>query len=127
MAGLGGSGLEGNSLTNKPGFSLTNYTPSNINSKYPGIGVTNIDNQSQMNDGGLLSNRFKARLGMGGIPTPLASDMSRAKFDFSGYDPKAMRKQKEPSPVRKITKKVEEDMEIFMTDISDKPETANLE
>ena len=64
---------------------------------------------------------------MGGIPTPLASDMSRAKFDFSGYDPKAMRKQKEPSPERKITKKVEEDMEIFMTDISDKPETANLE
>jgi hypothetical protein len=38
-----------------------------------------------------------------------------------------MRKQKEPSPVRKVTKKVEEDMEIFMTDISDKPETANLE
>ena len=64
---------------------------------------------------------------MGGIPTPLASDMSRVKFDFSGYDPKAIKKQIEPSPVRKVTKKVEEDMEIFMTDISDKPETANLE
>jgi hypothetical protein len=87
----------------------------------------NIDNQSQLNDGGLLSNRFKTRLGMGGIPTPLASDMSRAKFDFSGYDPKAMRKQKEPSPARKVTKKIEEDMEIFITDISDNPEKANLE
>jgi hypothetical protein len=41
-----------------------------------------------MNAGGLISNKFKSRLGMGGIPTPLASDMSRAKFDFSGYDPK---------------------------------------
>lgn len=29
---------------------------------------------------------------MGGIATPLGSDMSRTKFDFSGYDPKAMRK-----------------------------------
>jgi hypothetical protein len=64
---------------------------------------------------------------MCGIPTPLASDMRRVKFYFSGYDPKAMRKQKEPSPARKITKKVEEDMEIFMTDITDNPETANLE
>jgi hypothetical protein len=35
-----------------------------------------------------VSNKFKSRIGMGGIPTPLASDMSRAKFDFSGYDPK---------------------------------------
>ena len=61
---------------------------------------------------------------MGGIPTPLASDMSRVKFDFSGYDPKAIRKQIEPSPVRKVTKKVEEDMEFFMTDITDNPETA---
>ena len=38
-----------------------------------------------------------------------------------------MRKQKEPSPARKVTKKIEEDMEIFITDISDNPEKANLE
>ena len=49
----------------------------------------------------------------GGIPTPLGSDMSRAKFDFSGYDPKVMRKKKEELPERPIWKKVEEDMETF--------------
>lgn len=92
MSGLGGSGLEGSNLNIKPAFPLANYTPSNISSKFMGGGGANIDNQSQLNDGGLISNRFKSRLGMGAIPTPLASDMSRAKFDFSGYDPKAMRK-----------------------------------
>jgi len=39
--------------------------------------------------------------------------MSRAKFDFSGYDPKKFRKQKMPSPERKIIKIEEDDMEIF--------------
>lgn len=42
--------------------------------------------------------------------------MSRAKFDFSGYDPNAMRKKKAPSPERKVIKKVEEDMEVFMSE-----------
>jgi hypothetical protein len=59
---------------------------------------------------GKLSNRFKARIGAGGIPTPLGSDMSRAKFDFSGYDPKEMRKKKAPSPVRKV--KIEDDNDM---------------
>ena len=49
--------------------------------------------------------------------------MSRAKFDFTGYDPKAQRKQKEPSPERKVIVKVEDDMEIFTTDFID-PEGA---
>ena len=39
--------------------------------------------------------------------------MSRAKFDFSGYDPEAHKKQKPPSPKVKITVKEEEDMEVF--------------
>jgi len=65
---------------------------------------------------GKMSNRFRARIGAGGIPTPLGSDMSRAKFDFTGYDPNAMRK-KQTSPPRKVITKVEEDMEIFTSDI----------
>ena len=39
-----------------------------------------------------MSSRFRAKMKAGGIPTPLGSDMSRAKFDFSGYDPKKFRK-----------------------------------
>jgi len=41
---------------------------------------------------GLLTSKFTNRMGMGGIATPLGSDISRTKFDFSAYDPKAMRK-----------------------------------
>lgn len=65
---------------------------------------------------GKVSNRFRARIGAGGIPTPLGSDMSRAKFDFSGYDPNQHKKKREPSPERKVIVKVEDDMEIFTTD-----------
>ena len=39
--------------------------------------------------------------------------MSRAKFDFTGYDPEAMRKKRDPSPEVKVTVKEEEDMEVF--------------
>lgn len=53
--------------------------------------------------------------------------MSRAKFDFSGYDPNAMKKKKAPSPVRKVIKKEDDDMEIFMSEVSEKPEKLNLE
>ena len=57
----------------------------------------------------------------GGIPTPMGSDMSRAKFDFSGYDPEAMRKKKPKSPERKVIHKVEDDVEIFVSDFTDDP------
>ena len=71
-----------------------------------------------------MSNRFKARIGAGGIPTPLGSDMSRAKFDFSGYDPERMRKRKPPSPERKVIVKVDEDMEIYTSDAANNKDLA---
>ena len=75
-----------------------------------------------------ISARFKAaRMGAGGIPTPLGSDMSRAKFDFSGYDPKAARKKKDETPDVKVLKKVEDDMEIFMTDTTEDPSVSDFE
>lgn len=70
--------------------------------------------------------RFSSRMDVGGIPTPLASDMSRAKFDFSGYDP-SQRKKKKLSPERKVIKKVEEDMEIFFSDNTHNPDATNLD
>lgn len=64
----------------------------------------------------------------GGIPTPLGSDMSRAKFDFTGYDPAEwMRNKKQPSPERKVITKIEEDMEVFTTDTREDPDAVNLE
>lgn len=65
--------------------------------------------------------------GSKGIPTPLGSDMGRARFDFSGYDPAQFRKKKPPSPERKVIKKIEEDMEIFMTDTTENPHCADFE
>ena len=64
---------------------------------------------------------------MGGIATPLGSDMSMRKFDFSGYDPKAMRKKKAPSPERKVIKKTEEDMEVFISDMTEQPDQGDLD
>ena len=64
---------------------------------------------------------------MGGIATPLGSDMSRTKFDFSGYDPKTMRKNKYISPSRNVIKKLEGDTEVFMTDFSDNPGVVDLD
>jgi len=57
--------------------------------------ASSVISQSPMNKagGGLMSSKFKQRMGMGGIPTPLGSDMSMKKFDFSGYDPQARRKK----------------------------------
>jgi hypothetical protein len=78
------------------------------------------DNISEMSQSpmhtGKMSNRFRSKYGAGGIPTPLGSDMSRAKFDFTGYDPAMMRKKKAPSPERKVVVKQEDDMEVFVTD-----------
>lgn len=50
--------------------------------------------------------------------------MSRAKFDFSGYDPERMRKKKAPSPERKVIVKLEEDMEIFTSDAQNNKDLA---
>ena len=64
---------------------------------------------------------------MGGIATPLGSDMSMRKFDFSGYDPKAMRKKKQQSPERKVIKKEDDDMEVFISDMTEQPDQGNLD
>ena len=54
--------------------------------------------------------------------------MSRAKFDMSGYDPKAMRKKKIDTPVRDVVVKVEEDCEIFTSDLKDEaPNFGNID
>ena len=74
---------------------------------------------------GRMSNRYRARMGAG--ITPLGSDMSRAKFDFSGYDPDARKREKPRSPERKVIKKVEEDQEIFITDHSADPNGSDLD
>ena len=58
---MGGFSLEGISLGTKPTFPLTNYTPSNITSKYIGTGGANIENQSQIN----VSGCFQAGLKQG--------------------------------------------------------------
>lgn len=53
--------------------------------------------------------------------------MSRAKFDFSGYDANAMRKKKAPSPERKVIKKEDDDMEVFMSENVQDPASVNLD
>lgn len=64
---------------------------------------------------GKMSNAFRTKFGNTNIPTPMGSDISRSKFDFTGYDPNA-RKKKAPSPERKVKVTQEEDMEVFTTD-----------
>jgi hypothetical protein len=61
-----------------------------------------------------ISARSRAKLEAGGIPTPMGSDISRAKFDFSGYNPDAMRKKKPPSPKVNVVMKDEDDMEVLI-------------
>lgn len=74
ITGLGAAGAPQVPSTSKPGrFAALADNVSNVSA-------------SPLN-AGQMSNRFRARMGAGGIPTPLGSDMSRAKFDFSGYDP----------------------------------------
>lgn len=89
-------------------------------------GMPNMDQMSLASPSAMsvseMSSRFRAKMKAGGIPTPLGSDMSRAKFDFSGYDPKKFRKQKEKSPERKVIKKEEGDMEVFVSDFGTNPE-----
>ena len=108
-------------------------TPNNANSNRPlttmGAGLADTASMvSPMNSAsGRMSNRFRARMGANAGITPLGSDMSRAKFDFSGYDPDAVRKKRPASPERKVLKKVEEDQEIFTTDHSADPSVPDLE
>ena len=74
ITGFGAAGAPQAPSTSKPGrFAALADNVSNVSA-------------SPLN-AGQMSNRFRARMGAGGIPTPLGSDMSRAKFDFSGYDP----------------------------------------
>lgn len=71
----------------------------------------------------IISKNFKSRMKMQGIPTPLGSNMSRAKFDFSGYDPMERKRKKVPEvPLRPIKKKEEEDCEVLVTDTAGEPE-----
>ena len=112
------------------GSGVAGITPGGA-SKGPGRFTALADNVSNVSasplNAGQMSNRFRARMGAGGIPTPLGSDMSRAKFDFSGYDPAVMRKKKEPSPARKVITKIEEDMEVFITDTREDPDAVDLD
>jgi hypothetical protein len=114
ITGFGAAGAPQAPSTSKPGrFAALADNVSNVSA-------------SPLN-AGQMSNRFRARMGAGGIPTPLGSDMSRAKFDFSGYDPAVMRKKKEPSPERKVITKIEEDMEVFITDTREDPDAVDLD
>ena len=89
--------------------------------------ASSVISQSPMNKagGGLMSSKFKQRMGMGGIATPLGSDMSMKKFDFSGYDPQARRKKQAAAGVQKVLKREEDDMEVFVTDYTDNPDQGN--
>ena len=57
----------------------------------------------------------------------MGSDMSRAKFDFSGYDADKQRRKKAPSPERKVVVKATEDMEVFTTDHGDQKLETDLD
>ena len=98
---------------------LVGHTPSHAKGNpFGGLDAASISAASPM-AASEISKKFQTKLRVGGIPTPLGSTMSRAKFDFSGYDPKAMRKKKQETPTREVVKKVEEDCELFTTDIKD--------
>lgn len=134
MAGLGGEGPTTPKESAAGEETITGYgaagtTPSNgkPGSRFAHLAdsVSNVS-ASPLN-AGQLAGRYRARMGAGGIPTPLGSDMSRAKFDFSGYDPAVMRKKKEPSPERKVITKIEEDMEVFTTDTREDPDAVDLD
>lgn len=82
-----------------------------------------LSGASPMGTTSMLSKNFKSRMKMQGIPTPLGSNMSRAKFDFSGYDPlERKRKKVIEVPPRPIAKKEEEDCEVLVTDVAGEPE-----
>jgi len=76
-------------LTGGDGITPSNHLMNKKNFRNVAELADNVSEMSQspVNAGAQISARFRARMGAGGIPTPLGSDMSRAKFDFSGYDP----------------------------------------
>lgn len=128
--GLGGSGLDGNEMSLSKRLKAAGVTPSAAAGPSLALGdaASSMISQSPMNARDpKLSTTFKQRMGMGGIATPLGSDMSMRKFDFSGYDPKAMRKKKAPSPERKVIKKEEDDMEVFVSDMTEQPDQGDLD
>jgi hypothetical protein len=110
FTGFGGGGFT--PMAGNSGINISS-TPNNANSNRPltTMGAGLPDNASMVSaspmNAGRMSNRYRARMGAG--ITPLGSDMSRAKFDFSGYDPNAREREKPRSPERKVIKKVEED------------------
>jgi len=107
------------------GTGAVGVTPSaNVRDKFKKI--TDLgDAVSELSESPLHTGKnFRGRAAAG-IPTPLGSELSRAKFDFSGYDKNAYKKKH--SPERKVIKKEEEDMEVFMSEASAKPEILNLE
>ena len=108
------------------GTGAVGVTPSNnVRDRYKKI--TDLgDAVSELSQSPLHTGKnFRGRAAAG-IPTPLGSEMSRAKFDFSGYDKNA-HKKKATSPPRKVIKKEDDDMEVFMSEASQKPEVLNLE
>ena len=152
VGGLGGSGLEGNSMsrdmpgttkadggahsglgpiTPVGGMGLSAYgvTPNAAGGKSMAGGLGgNFDTQSNASGAvSRMSNRYRAARAGAQIITPLGSDMSRAKFDFSGYDAEAHRKKKPRSPERRVIMKVEEDAEVFMSENVQVPDSTNLD
>lgn len=142
VGGLGGSGLEGNVMgrdmpgtTKADGGGLGPITPVGGLSSYGitpnaagGKSMAGFDTQSNASGAvSRMSNRYRAARAGAQIITPLGSDMSRAKFDFSGYDAEAHRKKKPQSPERKVIKKIEEDAEVFMSENVQAPESTDLE
>lgn len=128
MDGLGGALPAGATPKEQmlSGMGATGITPSGMRPGMPNMDQMSLASPSAMSVSE-MSSRFRAKMKAGGIPTPLGSDMSRAKFDFSGYDPKKFRKQKEKSPERKVIKKEEGDMEVFVSDFGSNPEKVDLE
>lgn len=53
--------------------------------------------------------------------------MSRAKFDFSGYDPEEMRKKRPPSPKITVNIKEEDDMEILTGQVEGQESNGDLD
>jgi hypothetical protein len=130
VKGLGGSGFDGNEMTLSKRLKAAGITPSAAAGPSLALGdaASSVVSQSPMNARDpKMSAAFKRGMGMGGIATPLGSDMSMRKFDFSGYDAKAMRKKKAPSPERKVIMKTEEDMEVFVSDMTEQPDQGDLD
>lgn len=123
ISGMGGLGP----ITPVGGLGGFGITPSNAAGRsLAGIGGNNADTQSNASVS-RMSNRYRAARAGAQIITPLGSDMSRAKFDFSGYDPNAHRKKKPKSPERRVIKKVEEDIEVFMSENVQNPDDVDLD